>query len=140
MASYAALALTAYGKYQQGQAAKQAGAWNQSVHNMEGASAEQQGLNQETIERRQGREFLGRQATAIGQAGIGYGGSSAAVAHDSSINTELDALNARYRGAFTKWGLTTQGTALNYEGQVQAQSANLGAGASILRGFADYTS
>lgn len=138
MAAYAGLALAAYSQIQQGNAAKTAGSYNQNVHNLEGQSAEEQALGAETINRRQSREFLGRQQAAIGQAGIGYGGSSAGVAHESAVNAELDALNTRYRGQFTKWGLVTQGKNLSYEGRVAQQSGYLGAGASVLKGVADY--
>lgn len=138
MATYAALALSAYGQMQQGDAARKAGAYNNQAHIMEGQAAESQALGAEAINRRASREFLGRQSAAIGQAGIGYGGSAAGVEHESAVNAELDALNARYRGQFTKWGYVTQGKNLDYEGRTAQQSANLGAGASILRGVADY--
>lgn len=138
MASFAALALTAYGQYQQGQAGKEAGKYNAAIHGMEGQAASAQGYAQEAIVRRQAREFLGKQSAAIGQAGIGYGGSSAGVAHESAVNAELDALNTRYRGQFTRWGLVTQGKNISREGDVASQAGNLGAGATILKGVADY--
>lgn len=106
---------------------KQAGDYNAQVRGTEGRAAEQQSLVGEAEQRQSGREFIGRQAAAIGAAGIGYGGSSAGVLDQTARRTELDALQVRYRGQFTKYGYDAESTNARYEGRV-------GAGLALLRG------
>lgn len=75
--------------------------------------SEARSVGQQTVaavdaQRREGREFMARQAAAIGESGIGYGGSSAEVMQQSAIDAELDALNIRYQGELRRQGLKTQ--------------------------------
>jgi hypothetical protein len=57
---------------------------------------------------RQGRQALGRQAAAFGGAGVGYGGSSEVALDQTAINSEMDALNTRYKGTLTAYGYQTE--------------------------------
>lgn len=62
----------------------------------------------EEATRRQSAEFLSKQSAAIGESGIGFGGSSADLIRQSAIDAELDALNVRYEGMSRARGLMTQ--------------------------------
>lgn len=93
-----------------------------------------QGLNEEGIQRQQSREFLDRQSAAIGEAGIGYGGSSQLIQKQSAANAELDALNVRYQGRLRGFGYSQ--SAANQ--RAQGTQYGLLAGSSALKGYADY--
>lgn len=124
---YAAAASSAYGAGKQAQASD----YNAKVDQNEANLSVNQANAQEGLVRRQGREAVGRQAAAFGAAGVGYGGSSATALDQSSINSELDALNTRYKGAFTGYGY-------NVESGIQKdQSKGYGlmAGAALLKGI-----
>lgn len=74
----------------------------------EAAAVGQQTGAAENQFRRQSRELLSQQVAAIGESGIGYGGSSAEVMQQSAIDAELDALNIRYEGELRRQGLKQQ--------------------------------
>lgn len=126
------LALAAGSALYQGYRAKQADQANAQTMQEEGASALAQGVAAESLQRRVGREALGRQIAAFGSAGVGYGGSSATALKQSAINEELDALTTRYRGAFTAYGYNAQAKILKQEGDEEATSGILLAGSRAL--------
>ena len=128
--------ITAIGALKQGQDAKNAADYNAGILRQEGRSAEQVSLVQEQTQRQQGREFLGRQAAAIGQSGVGYGGSSEGIMDQSAQNAELDALNVRYRGVLTKFGYGAQADNLVSEGNAAQSSWYLNAFSGLLAGGA----
>jgi len=120
--------------YSQGMASKNAGDYNAQQRSLEGTAALEQSLNQEVQQRRIDRQALGRQAAAIGGAHIGYGGSSGRVMAESAANAELDALNIRYRGQFTKSGYDQEAALAKYQGETGLRNNLLRAGASLLTG------
>lgn len=107
------------------------------LNKAEGQQAEQVSATQEATQRRQSREFLGRQAAAFAQAGVGPG-SSTDVMRQSAVDAELDAMNIRYRGALTKFGYDYNSQAAIEEGRAQKKNANLMAGATLLKGVSNY--
>jgi hypothetical protein len=123
------MAVAAYSAYSQNQTANA----NADVMRNEARATWQQGVEAENLQRRMGREAIGRSAAAIGQAGIGTGGTAAAELEQSQVNNELDALNARYKGIFTAYGYNQE--AENYKRR--ASSALIGGalnvGASYLK-------
>jgi hypothetical protein len=132
---YVAAGASAAGAIKQSQAST----YNAKVDQGEANLSVDQANAQEGLVRRQGREALGRQAAAFGAAGVGYGGSSETALDQSSINSEMDALNTRYKGAITGYGYDA-------EAGIQKSQANqygLMAGAALLKGFGsnyNYTS
>lgn len=80
------------------------GQYNAAVDKNEANAAINQSAAQAAVVQRQGREALGRQAAAFGAAGVGYGGSSLDALKQSAINSEMDVLNTRYKGAITAYG------------------------------------
>jgi hypothetical protein len=122
------------GALAQGQAGYNAGQYNAQQRTMEGNAAMDQALAQEAQTRVKNREDLGKQAAAVGAAGIGYGGSSGRVMDQSAVNSELDALNVRYRGAFTKYGYDAEAALAKYQGNVSRVNSYLKAGGAIISG------
>ena len=126
----------AYGKHQQGKADEEQAQQQAVLDQQEGKIAEQQSLVSEDTQRKASREFLGRQAAAFSEAGVGPG-SSTAVMNQSAINAELDALNVRYRGKLVKFGYDYNANSTMIEGQTKRRNANLAAGGSLLRGASE---
>jgi len=127
MAQAIPIALAAYSAYSQ----HQAGVQNAQVLANEGAAANAQAVQQSNMVERQGRAALGRSSAAIGQAGTGYGGSNAAEMDQAAVSVEMDALNARYKGAFTAYGYNAEsGNAL--------KSADANAKNALLKGASQY--
>lgn len=117
----------------QGIQKQQSDAYNSEVAGNEAKSASQQSLVAESLQRRQGRESLGRTAAAIAQSGVGPG-SSTGVMDQAAVNAEMDALTARYKGQFTAYGYKTQSGNLMREGRMAIANAGLNAGAQYLKG------
>ena len=127
--------MQAIGQHQQGQADEQQAKQQAMLARSEGDAAERQSLSAEELQRKNAREFLGRQAAAFAEGGSGSG---AQVMNQSAINAELDALNVRYRGQLSKFGYKYNARSLEEEGSAKSKSANLSAGASLLRGASNY--
>ena len=102
------IAIAVAGAVQQGVAKKQASDFNAKVDFQEAQAARGSALNQENLQRRQSKELVGREEAAFGSSGAGYGGSSATAIHESSLNTEMDALNTRYKGSLAAYGYLQQ--------------------------------
>jgi hypothetical protein len=71
---------------------------SQSIANMQAVEA--QASAQETAQRDQSQQYLGRQRAAMADSGTGSlsSGSNFDVARQSATNAEIDALNVRYSG------------------------------------------
>lgn len=125
-APYLAAAGSAYSAVKQGQAAD----YNSKVSQNEANLSVDQANAASGIQRRVGREALGRQAAAFGAAGVGYGGSSETALDQSAVNQELDALNTKYKGTITGYGYGIQAG----QDKSEASQYNLMAGAALLKG------
>ncbi len=71
---------------------------SQAIANMQAVEA--QASAQEEATRQAGAQYLGRQRAAMADSGTGSidSGSNFAVAHQSAVAAEVDALNTRYQG------------------------------------------
>lgn len=139
-AQAAQLAMSAYGAYQQGQASSNSAGANAATYREEAATTLSQGYEAEAQQRRRGADVIGREVTAAGQAGAGYGGSVGRSIRQSAVNTELDALNIRYKAGLQAWAYRTQGANLSAESGIFSQVGNMRAGAALLKGYSNYTS
>lgn len=124
-------AAAAYSGYRQQQADK----FNSQVMTNEQNAAVNQGAAQETLVRRANAEAFGREEAAFGGAGVGYGGSSGTALRQSAINQELDALNTRYKAAFTGYGYGVESGILRRQGDEAMTGSGLLAGARALQAF-----
>lgn len=130
LAPYLAAASAAGAVYSAGKQS-QAADYNAKVDQNTANTAINQANAQEGMVRRQGREAIGRQSAAFGAAGVGYGGSSENALDQSAVNSELDALNTRYKGATTAYGY-------NVNAGIQrgdSQQYGVMAGAALLKGL-----
>lgn len=100
-----------------------------------------QAYEDEAAQRREATLFQGRQAAALGQAGIGSGGTAGTALRQSAVLAELDALNIRYAGQQKSKNLRAQGDEELRQGKAGKKAANQLAGAQLLGTVADtYTS
>lgn len=126
LAPYLAAGTAAYSAVKSGQAAT----FNSQVATNEANVSVDQANAASGIQRRVGREALGKQAAAFGAAGVGYGGSSETALDQSAVNAELDALNTKYKGSTTAYGYQVQAG----QDKSEASQYNLMAGAALLKG------
>lgn len=103
-APYLSAAGAAYGAVKQSESQT----YNAQASANEAKIAIDQGNAQANLVQRQGRQSLGKQAAAFGAAGVGYGGSSEIALDQTAINSELDALNTKYKGTLTAYGYQAQ--------------------------------
>lgn len=137
---------SAYGQYQQGREQEanlktqaRIASRNAQLQRTQAATARQQAGAQEEAQRRDARRFLGTQRAAIGQAGIGTGGTVADLLEDSAVQSELDALNIRYGGELQASELFNQAGMSDAEAQILRANAKaakragtIGAATSLL--------
>jgi len=128
----------AVGAVVQGAQAQQAARYNAWAMTAQANATNAEGAQREAQQRRDAREFLGRQSAAIGESGAGYGGSSQLSLEQSSVNAELDALNIRYGKEMKSLGLSMDAAEQRRQGQAAMLSGLLGAGGTMLRGQANY--
>jgi hypothetical protein len=110
----------------------QADKFNAGVMQTEQKAAIDQGVAQENLVRRAGREALGKESAAFAGAGVGSGVSSGIALRESAVNQELDALNTRYKAQFTGYGYGIESQLLRRQGDEALASGGLLAGARAL--------
>lgn len=131
---YLTTAVSTAGAVAQGMNARNQANFNAGLEARQGKAAQQQALREEEGLRRGSRLFLGRQAAAIAQAGIGSGGTAGLLADQSGTLAELDALNTRYQGVLQGGGLLARAGATRRQGSADAASSYLLAGGQLLSG------
>src|SRR4051812_15919694 len=92
------------------------GMQNSKTLKLQAIAANQQTQADEEAQRRESRQFLGRQAAAAAEAGVGYDGSTGLIAAQSATMAELDALNTRYAGRLRGAGLLSDSRATKARG------------------------
>lgn len=96
-----------------------------------------QAYEDEAAQRREATLLQGRQAAAVGQAGIGSGGTAGTALRQSAVLAELDALNIRYGGQQKSKNLRAQADEELRQGKAGKKAANKLAGAQLLGTVAD---
>lgn len=128
---YLSAGAAAYGAVQQANAKS----YDAAAMRNEQQLALNQGTAQANLTRRETREQMGKQLAAFGAAGTGYGGSSEIALDQSAVNSELDALNARYKGTLTGYGYGVQANLDDSAAREDTTGAALLAGGSLLKSF-----
>ncbi len=126
------------GQVMAGNAAKAAGDANAAMMRQEAGMAREQGGARQETQLRRARELLGKQRAAIGQAGIGWGGSADDILDQSETNAMLDTMNIGYEAELQARGLMNRASLTEREGKQARQAAYLKAGTSLLTGAANY--
>ncbi len=118
----------------QGVNARNLANYNARLERNQGKVAQDQAVREEEGLRRGSRLFMGRQAAAIAQAGIGSGGTAGLLADQTGVLSELDALTLRYQGKLQGTGLVARANASAFQGKQDAGQAGLLAGGQLLMG------
>jgi hypothetical protein len=126
-APYIAAAGSVYQNVQQSQAET----YNAKVSQNEANLSVNQANAQEGLVRKASRQEMGKQIAAFGASGVGYGGSTATALDQSAVNSELDALDTRYKGSITAYGYKTQSGI----DKGLANEYGVTAGAALLKGI-----
>lgn len=144
---FIAAGVTAYSQYQQGRqesdALKQqadAELRNQALLTEQARVARQQAGAEEEAQRRQNRQLLATQRAAIGQAGIGFGGTPGLLHEDTAMQAELDALNIRYGGEQQASSLLNQANEAGISAGILKSNAKQAKRAGILKAGASLLS
>jgi hypothetical protein len=128
-------ALSAYGAISSASAQKAAGDSNAAYLGRESRIASGTALSEEAITRQGNAVKQGNLTAAAAQAGISTGTSSQAVARQSAINQELDALNVRYGGVIRSSTYAQQAGNVQAAGNTAATSSALRAGGALISGI-----
>lgn len=91
----------------------------------------------ETAFRRSARQFLGRQQAAQAESGLA-GTTPEAVARQSAIDAELDALNIKYQGKLKAWALREGLQSELSAGKAKERAGYLSGAGAFLQGIGDY--
>lgn len=130
-------------------AQEQANEFNAALQRQRAAEVTVAYDQREEQQRRKNRIEAGKRAAAIGESGLGFGGSNADIDLQSAVFAELDALNIRYEGQLESRGLLAQSGVEDYYARsarmnaatirsntwLNAASSALGAGSSAYYGY-----
>lgn len=106
---------------------------NQQLLQDQARTARQQAGAEEEASRRESRRLLGQQRAAIGQSGIGYGGTAGLLMEDSAVQAELDALNIRYGGEQQARNLLNQANEAGVSAGILGSNAKQARNAGLLK-------
>lgn len=106
---------------------------NQQLLTDQARTARQQAGADEEAQRRQNRQLLATQRAAIGQSGVGFGGTPGLLMEDTAMQSELDALNIRYGGEQQASNLLNQATDAGTASRVLKSNASQAARSGYLR-------
>ena len=121
-----AVGAIAQGNAQAAQFDSQAAAarYNANIQRQQAEAAAQQAGMREELQRRQARQFMGRQVAAGAQSGVNVTtGTAADVFRQSLYDAEMDALNIRYEGELNRVGLLNQASLSDWEAQVARKNS-----------------
>lgn len=128
--------VSAYGMYAQGQAQKAIGEYNAKIAENNAIAQRQQAQAEADRIRSRHIRLQGAQETAASKSGLTLSGSVNDVMYDSSIESEMDALTAIYKGQIGANQNIASASLSRFEGDQAAEMGTVGAGATILGGIA----
>lgn len=138
MAIVAAAGVQAAGQIGAGESARAAASRNAEIMRREAELNQQQGVARAVAQERRGRELLGQQRAAIGQAGIGWEGSAEDVMRESSTMAQLDVMSTFYESALQSTAMRNRASIAEWEGKQARRASRVGAATSLLMGAANY--
>lgn len=133
----AGAATSAVGTYASGQVRKQSEKYNAQVAQNNARLAQEQAAADAQRIREKGRRIMGAQRAALASAGVDPdAGSAVDIGYDSSVQNELDALTALYKGNVAASGSIAQSQLDTYAAKAAGIGGALGAGGTLLSGAA----
>jgi hypothetical protein len=127
--------LSAYSQYQSGQNAKKVADYNAEINTQNAADARAKALSDADERMQAARVLKGKQKLAYAAAGVDTeSGTPLDTMMQTAKDAEMDAANIIKEGELTSRNYLSQAELVRYEGRTKAQSATIGAGATILQG------
>lgn len=125
-------AISAYGQYQSGRAARSTANFNASIEDMQADDAISRGLVAEREQRKQTRGLIGAQRAAYAGQGVALDeGTPLAVQSETAGMGELDALRIKNNAAREAWGYRVGAANSRLSGKYAARAANTQAIATL---------
>ena len=133
----AGTAISAYGMYQQGRAAKAVGRYRQRAALMAAKAAEEEGERQAARHGERVRSLAGRQAAMYGSSGllVGTGTQEKLLQQTYRVGRE-EVADIRLSAARRAWGIRSEGQAAAISGRLAARAANWQALGTSVAGLA----
>ena len=131
----AGTAMSAYGQYQQGQSAKDAGQYNAKMAEYGAQDAQRRGEEEAAGIQRKAASLKSTQRASMAAKGLDVGyGTAADLQDETDFFGQMDASTARYNAASQAWNYRAQGQLARAEGSAAAYNAKLGAAGTLLSG------
>ncbi len=129
-------AMSAYGQYRQGEAAKAAGSFNEDVAAANAEAARKKAAYEEEIQRDKLKKIMGRQRTLYAKAGVNIDeGSPLLMLMETAEEAERDAQAIRYGGDVAATQMLNQGRMAAFQGEQAYKAGMIGAGSTFLTGL-----
>ena len=127
-------AVSAFGMYQQGQAAKRSAAYNAAIQRNQAIAARQKADYDARRKRSEVETLLARQRAGFAKGGVVLEGTPLEVLEATAEAGELDAQAIIYGGEVGATGYESHAQLSELEGAQAAQAGMVGAGATLLTG------
>jgi hypothetical protein len=129
-------AVSAYGQYRQGQAAKAAGDLAEEVSIANAEAARTKAAYEEAIQRDKLKKLMGRTRTLYAKAGVDISeGSPLLMLMEQAEEGERDAQAIRYGGEVNAASSLNQGIMAGYQGEQAYNAGMISAGSTFLTGL-----
>lgn len=131
----AGTAMTAYGQYQQGQAANDAAKYNAKMAEYGAQDAQRRGEEEAAAIQRKAASLKSSQRVSLASRGLDIGyGTAGDLQDQTDFFGQMDAGTARSNAAQQAWNYRAQGTLARAEGRSAAYQGMLGATGTLLSG------
>lgn len=124
------------GQYEAGQSRSQLYRTNASIAGQQAQSEAQAGATNEEMQRMKGAALTGQQVAAIGGSNLQQAGTSAQVVADTSMISEMNALQTRNNALRKAWGFQVQEASDTFQSKEASTAGDFSAAGSILTGGA----
>lgn len=131
----AGTAMSAYGQYQQGQAADDAAKYNAKMADYGAQDAQRRGEEEAAAIQRNASSLKSAQRAAQAARGLDVSyGTAADLQDETDFFGQMDAATARYNAAQQAWNYRAQGSLARAEGRAAKYEGMLGATGTLLSG------
>lgn len=131
----AGTAMTAYGQYQQGQAANDAAKYNAKMAEYGAQDAQRRGEEEAAAIQRKAASLKSSQRVSLASRGLDIGyGTAGDLQDQTDFFGQMDASTARSNAAQQAWSYRSQGQLARAEGRAAAYQGALGAAGTLLSG------
>lgn len=129
--------LQAYGQQQAGEEADAVSKYNQQVKEREAQAVEQRTMVESRKQAQAASRKMSELRAGLSASGaVSTAGAPLAIIKEQARQSELENLEIGREGYIQSEGLREEGKLIRYQGKSAKRAANIGAGATLLTGFA----